>query len=143
MPNMSNECGIVNCKGNYTEENNVECLACQETNLRDRNSKMSCLHGKTLLWTLKKCSFVKKHWRSDLPMIKLPGGSTQPAIPPCLFNVQHQCTKNSPSLAKGEDQQFEIYFLQKDNISSLDTSSLDKGFQKKYGKRMLCCSRHP
>jgi hypothetical protein len=85
----------------------------------------------------------ERHWEINPPVVKLPGGSTRPSIPPSVFNVPTSCLptpKPSPRRVKVEDQQLK-YFLQKDTISSLATFNPDKDLQKNYSESNLIISR--
>ena len=71
---------------------------------------------------------------ADPLFIKLPSGSTRPAIPPSVFNVSASCrlsAKPAPRPAKVEDKQLR-YFLQKDTITSFDAFKPERDLQKQY-----------
>lgn len=127
-------CGVVKCSGNYNKDNKCRVF---------RLPKDQCERQKWLDRLPPRENFVvdpdkfficEKHWGADPPMIKLPGGSTRPAIPPSVFNVPGSCLptpKLAPHPAKVEDQQLK-YFLQKDTITSIDAFKPDRDLLKKY-----------
>ena len=76
----------------------------------------------------------ERHWSKDPPLVKLPGGSTRPAIPPSIFNVPLSSLptkKFALRPAKTEEKQLR-YFLQNGTITSFDSFKPDRELQKKY-----------
>jgi len=76
----------------------------------------------------------EKHWEANPPLIKLPGGSTRPAIPPNIFDVPASClpsVKHASRKPTVEDRQLK-YFLEKDNIISFDAFKPEQELQRKY-----------
>ena len=83
-----------------------------------------------------------KHWGADPPFIKLPGGSTRPAIPPSVFNVPTSClppAKPAPRPAKVENKQLR-HFLQKDTITSCNAFEHERDLQKQYNNLIILIS---
>ena len=85
---MHNKYGIVNGRGNYDPLS------------KRRVFKLPCLDPESQKWLAvippcqdlgianPKSFFVcEKHWPQNLPRKKLPGGTTKPAVAPCIFDV--------------------------------------------------------
>ena len=131
---MPNKCGVVNCTGNYTG-NKCRVFRLPKDQC-ERQKWLDVLPPRENFVINPRTFFIcEKHWEADPPLVKLPGGSTRPAIPPSVFNVPSSCLptpKPAPRPAKKEDQQLE-YFLQKDTISSFETFNPEKELKKLYG----------
>ena len=125
---MSNKFGVVNCKGNYNAANKCHLFKVP----REESEKKKWLDvlppRKNFVINPAKFFICEKHWHSNPPMIKLPGGSTRPAVPPSIFNVPSSClptAKPPPRSTNVQDQQLK-YFLKKDKIASFFEFSPDK-----------------
>ena len=130
---MPNKCGIVNCNGNYNED-----IKCRVFRLpKEESEKQKWLnvlpHRQDFVIDTTKFFICERHWPSNSPHVKLPGGFTRPAIPPSIFSVPTSCLptpKPSPRKPKQEDEQLH-YFQEKDRINSFCDFSPDKELQKK------------
>ena len=84
---MPNKCGVVNSTSNYHEEKK-----CRVFRLPKEESKMQKwidkLPPRENFVVNPAIFFIcERHWEANPPVIKLPGGSTRPSIPPSVFNV--------------------------------------------------------
>ena len=145
---MPNKCGVVNSTSNYNEENKCRVfrLPKEESEMQKWIDKLPPCENFVI--NPAKFFICERHWEANPPVIKLPGGSTRPSIPPSVFNVPASCLptpKPAPRRAKAEDQQLK-YFLEKDTISSLASFNPDKDLHKSYsnliisrsGERFIC-----
>ena len=131
---MPNKCGVVNCNGNYNKDNRCRVFRLP----KDRYERQKWLDvippRKNFVVDSDTFFICEKHWGANPPSIKLPGGSTRPAIPPSVFNVPASCLPSSkpvPRPAKTEDKQLR-HFLQKDTITSFDAFRPERDLQKQY-----------
>ncbi|KAF2351639.1 Zinc finger C2CH-type [Trinorchestia longiramus] len=146
---MPNKCGIVNCRGNYNKENRRRVFRLPKEQ-SERQKWFDVLPPReNFVVNPDKFFICEIHWGADPPLIKLRGGSMQPGIPPCIFNVPASCLpspKLTPRPAKVEHQQLR-FFLQKDKITSFDAFKPERNLQKQYknliisrSKERLVCS---
>lgn len=136
---MTNKCGVVKCKGNYNKANKCRVFKLPKDQKNQQKWIDSLPPRKNFV--IKPSSFYicEKHWPSDTPMKKLPGGSSRPISPPSIFNVPSSClptSKPKPRTAKKEDRQLN-YFLQKDKLTSLSAFSPEKDLNKKYDNLII------
>ncbi|KAF2361192.1 Zinc finger C2CH-type [Trinorchestia longiramus] len=140
---MPNQCGVVNCRGNYNKENRprVFCLPKEQP---ERQKWLDVLPPReNFVVNPDKFFICEIHWGADPPLIKLRGGSLPPGIPPSIFNVPASCLpspKLTPRPAKVEDQQLR-YFLQKDKITSFDAFKSERILQKQYKNLIISRSK--
>ena len=131
---MPNKCGVVNCKGNYNKENKCRVFRLPKDQ-SERQKWLDVLPPRENFDVDPDKFFIcEKHWDSDPPLIKLPGGSTRPSIPPSVFNVPASCLptpKPAPRPAKVEDIQLR-HFMQKDTIVSFDAFKPERVLKKDY-----------
>jgi len=136
---MPNKCGVVNCKGNYSKDNKCRVFKVPKDGL-ERQRWLSVLPPReNFSLDPDKFFICERHWPSDYPVIKLPGGYTRPVDPPSLFDVPSSCLptpKPSPRPPKQEDQQLR-HFMKKDKICSLSEFSPEKELHKKYNNLIL------
>lgn len=131
---MPNKCGVVNCKGNYNDANKCRVFKVPREE-SERKKWLDALPPRENFVVVPDKFFVcEKHWPSNTPTIKLPGGSTRPAVPPSIFDVPPSClptTKPPPRQTNVEDQQLN-HFLKKDKIASFSEFAPEKQLLKKY-----------
>ena len=130
---MPNKCGIINCRGNYDDATRCRVFKLPK-NGAERTKWLAVIPPcRDLDISQAKSFFVcEKHWPDNPPMKKLRGGSTRPAIPPCIFDVLASCLptpRPPPRPAKQEDRQLEI-FMERDRIKSFSDFVADKKIQK-------------
>lgn len=145
---MPNKCGVVKCTGNYNKENKCRVFRLPKDQL-ERQKWLDVLPPRENFTIDPEKFFIcEKHWDPNPPLIKLPGASTRPAIPPSIFNVPVSCLptpKPAPRPPKVEDKQLK-YFWQKDTITSFDDFKPEKDLHKLYqnliisksGDRLVC-----
>ena len=131
---MPNKCGRVNCKGNYNDANKCRVFKVPREELEQKKWLDVLPRCKNFVLDPAKFFICEKHWPSNPPMTKLPGGSTRPAVPPSIFNVPSSClpTPHPPPRSTNQEDQQLKYFLKKDMITSLSEFFPDKELQKKY-----------
>ena len=131
---MPNKCNVLKCKGNYNKDNSCRVFRLP----KDKSERQLWLDvlppRKNFVINPDKLFICEKHWGANPPFIKLPGGSTRPAIPPSVFNVPASClppAKPVPHPEKVEDTQLR-HFLQKDTITSFEAFKPECDLQKQY-----------
>ena len=112
---MPNKCGVVNCNGNYNEANKCRVFKIPKDET-ERKKWLDVLPPReNFVVNPAKFFICERHWPSNPPLIKLPGGFTRPALPPSVFNVPSSClptSKPAPRPPKEEDKKLQ-YFLKK------------------------------
>ena len=117
---MPNRCGVFNCRGNYDEANKCRVFRLPKEEGAQQKLLAMLPPCKNFSPDPAKFHICEKHWPPDTPMMKIPGGSTRPVLPPNIFNVPPSCLptpKPCPRPVKQEDRQLES-FPKKDKISS-------------------------
>ena len=131
---MPNRCGVFNCRGNYDEANKCRMFRLPKEEGEQQKLLAMLPPCKNFSPDPGKFHICEKHWSSDTPMIKIPGESTRPVLPPNIFDVPPSCLptpKPCPRPAKQEDRQLEG-FMKKDKISSFSQFLPEKKLNKKY-----------
>ena len=106
---MSNKCGIVNCRGNYNllSKRRIFKLPSLDPE-RQRWLAVISPRKDFDIGNAKSFFVCEKHWPQNLPMKKLPGGTTRSAVAPSiLMYLIHACRppQTSPCPAKQVDKQ--------------------------------------
>ena len=87
---MPNKCGVVNSTSNYNEENKC-CVFRLPKEESERQKWIDKLPPReNFVINPAKFFIYERHWEANPPVIKLPGGSTRPSIPPSVFMCQCQ-----------------------------------------------------
>jgi hypothetical protein len=130
---MPNKCGVVNCKGNYNKDNKCRVFKLPKEDSEKQKWLNVLPPRQDFVIDSGKFFICERHWPSNSPHVKVPGGFSRPAIPPSIFNVPTSCLptpKAAPRKPKEEDEQLN-YFLKKDMIHSFSDFSPEKELQKK------------
>ena len=133
---MPNKCGIVNCRGNYYDPLSKRRVI-KFANLDPERQKWLAVipPRKDFDVANAKSFFIcKNHWLQNLPIKKLLGRTTRPAVAPSIFDAPASCLPNpQPSLRPAEqvDKQLKI-FMARDRIKSFSDFVADKKIHKDY-----------
>ena len=144
---MVNKCGIVNCRGNYDANSKCRVFRLPKQTPERQEWLDGLPQRKDFVLDPSKFFICEKHWPSDTPMMKIPGGSTRPVEPPSLFNVPPSCLPSPKPKPRGEsrstrDEDRHLkHFMNKDKIIYFAKFSPKKEILKKYDNSTTLLSR--
>ena len=129
---MVNKCGVVNCKGNYNEENKCRVFKLPVDSLERQRWIQAIPPRKDFVTNPETFRICERHWREGFAA-KGKGTKSRPVDPPTEFDVLKSCLptpQHPPRTTNAEDRQL-AFWREKDTIKNLSSFKPESELTKK------------